>query len=157
MTDFRSRVHMPVTSFPVRGDLLNRQKEMLARWQAQDLYRSIPEDRRDAQPFIIHDGPPHASGQVRVGVGLNNILKDVVAKFHFIGDRRVPFVSSWDCHGRPIELEVMKLLGAQTREMSPIEIRRPCEEKALSYVGKAGADTEQFVAADVSLSGGVAS
>lgn len=74
MTDYRSTVHVPVTSFPMRGDLLNRQEEILARWQAQDLYRAILEDRRDAQPFIIHDGPPYASGQVHLGIGLNRIL-----------------------------------------------------------------------------------
>lgn len=74
MTDYRSTVHVPVTSFPMRGDLLNRQEEILARWQAQDLYRAILEDRRDAQPFIIHDGPPYASGQVHVGIGLKRTL-----------------------------------------------------------------------------------
>lgn len=52
MADYRDTVHVPVTSFPMRGDLLHRQEEMLARWQAQDLYRAILEDRRDAQPFI---------------------------------------------------------------------------------------------------------
>ena len=80
MTDYLSTVHVPVTSFPMRGDLLNRQEEILARLQAQDLYRAILEDRRDAEPFIIHDGPPYASGQVHVGIDLNKNLKDVVAK-----------------------------------------------------------------------------
>jgi isoleucyl-tRNA synthetase len=134
MSDFRNTVHVPVTSFPMRGDLLNRQEEILARWQAQDLYRAILEDRRDAQPFIIHDGPPYASGQVHVGIGLNKILKDVVAKFHSMRDRRVPFVPGWDCHGLPIELEVMKSLGERARQASPLEARRLCEEKALRYV-----------------------
>ncbi|MGZ5473239.1 MAG: class I tRNA ligase family protein, partial [Thermoanaerobaculia bacterium] len=119
MADYRGTVHVPVTSFPMRGDLLHRQEEMLARWQAQDLYRAILEDRRDAQPFIIHDGPPYASGQVHVGIGLNKILKDVVAKFHAMRDFRVPFVPGWDCHGLPIELEVLKALGDRAREMSP--------------------------------------
>jgi isoleucyl-tRNA synthetase len=136
MPDYRGTVHVPATSFPMRGDLLNRQEEILARWQAQDLYRAILEDRRDAQPFIIHDGPPYASGQVHVGIGLNKILKDVVAKFHSMRDRRVPFVPGWDCHGLPIELEVMKSLGAKAREMTAIEIRRLCEEKALRYVAE---------------------
>src|ERR1044071_5211329 len=136
MSDFRSTVHVPVTSFPMRGDLLNRQEEILARWQAQDLYRSILEDRRDAQPFIIHDGPPYASGQVHVGIGFNKILKDFVAKFHSMRDRRVPFVPGWDGHGLPIELEVMKSLGDRAREMPPLEIRRLCEEKALRYVAE---------------------
>src|SRR5436305_11796079 len=133
MSDYRSTVHVPVTPFPQRGDLLNRQEEILARWQAQDIYRAILEDRRDAQPFIIHDGPPYASGQVHVGIGLNKILKDVIAKFHSMRDRRVPFVPGWDCHGLPIELEVMK---SGARDLTPREVRRLCEEKALRYVAE---------------------
>lgn len=53
MTNFRSAVHVPLTSFSMRGDRLNRQEEILARWQAQDLYRGILEDRRDA-PALHH-------------------------------------------------------------------------------------------------------
>src|SRR5438477_12939064 len=132
--DYRSTVNLPRTSFPMSGDLLERQEGMLRHWQAQDLYRAILEDRRDAQPFIIHDGPPYASGQVHVGIGLNKILKDVVAKFHSMRDRRVPFVPGWDCHGLPIELEVMKSLGTRARESSPIEIPRLCEGQALRSV-----------------------
>jgi isoleucyl-tRNA synthetase len=120
----------------MRGDLLHRQEEILAKWQAQDIYRAILEDRRDAPPFIIHDGPPYASGQVHVGIGLNKILKDVVAKFYAMRDHRVPFVPGWDCHGFPIEHEVLKSLGDRARAMSPIEIRGLCEEKALRYVGE---------------------
>jgi isoleucyl-tRNA synthetase len=131
MSDFSSTVHVPVTSFPMRGDLLQRQEEMLARWQARDLYRAILEDRRDAQPFIIHDGPPYASGQVHVGIGLNKILKDVVAKFHTMRDRRVPFVPGWDRHGLPIEFEVMKSLDPRAPKPSPIEIRPLCKGKLL--------------------------
>jgi hypothetical protein len=71
-----------------RSDLLSRQEQILARWQAQDLYHAILEDRYDAQPLIIHDGLPYMSGQVHVGIGLKKILKDVAAKFHSMCDRR---------------------------------------------------------------------
>jgi len=45
MTDYRSTVHVPVTSFPMRGHLLNRQEEILAKWKVQNLDVVILEDR----------------------------------------------------------------------------------------------------------------
>ena len=30
------------------------------------------------RPFILHDGPPYANGQLHIGHALNKILKDVV-------------------------------------------------------------------------------
>lgn len=132
--DYSVTINLPRTSFPMHGELLERQKGMLRNWQAQDIYRSILEDRRDARPFIIHDGPPYASGQVHVGIGMNKIIKDLVAKFYTMNDRRVPFVPGWDCHGLPIELEALRTLGSQAPELKVSELRDRCARYALKYV-----------------------
>jgi isoleucyl-tRNA synthetase len=132
--DYSATVNLPRTTFPMHGDLLNRQEGMLRNWQAQDIYRSILEDRRDARPFIIHDGPPYASGQIHVGIGMNKIIKDIVAKFYSMNDRRVPLVPGWDCHGLPIELEAIKSLSANVENLSVSEFRDRCARYALSYV-----------------------
>lgn len=134
MDDYSSSVNLARTLFPMHGDLLNRQEGILRNWQALDIYRSILEDRRDARPFIIHDGPPYASGQIHVGIGMNKILKDIVAKFYTMNDRRVPLVPGWDCHGLPIELEALKMLGPRAAELSVSEFRDYCARFALSYV-----------------------
>jgi isoleucyl-tRNA synthetase len=132
--DYSATVNLPLTPFPMRADLLKRQEEMLRRWQAQDIYRAILEDRRDARPFIIHDGPPYASGQVHVGIGMNKIIKDIIAKYYSMNDRRVPFVPGWDCHGLPIEWEVLREAGSSAQELSVPEVRDLCARSALRYV-----------------------
>jgi hypothetical protein len=58
--NYKSTINLPRTPFPMKANMLEKQEEILRRWQAQDIYHSILEDRRDAQPFIIHDGPPYA-------------------------------------------------------------------------------------------------
>lgn len=118
----------------MKANLLEKQEEILRRWEAQDIYHSILEDRRDAQPFIIHDGPPYASGDVHVGIGMNKILKDIIVKYQTMKDRRVPFVPGWDCHGLPIELEALKEFEANEVRPSADEIRLACEKQALRYV-----------------------
>lgn len=132
--DYSSTLNLGQTTFSMQGDLLERQEEMLQRWQAQDIHRSILEDRRDARTFVIHDGPPYASGEIHVGIGMNKIIKDIVAKFHTMNDRRVPMVPGWDCHGLPIELEVLKMLGQNAGSMRASGIRDLCAQFALRYV-----------------------
>jgi isoleucyl-tRNA synthetase len=132
--DYKSTLNLPQTPFPMRAELLIRQGTILRQWQSQDIYRTILEERRDSRPFIIHDGPPYASGRVHVGIGMNKILKDVIAKYHSMNDRRVPFVPGWDCHGLPVELEILKNLGANASSLGALEIRRLCEMHAQRYV-----------------------
>jgi isoleucyl-tRNA synthetase len=118
----------------MQANMLARQEAILRQWQAQDIYRSILEEHRDSRTFIIHDGPPYASGQVHVGIGMNKIIKDVIAKFHSMNDRRVPFIPGWDCHGLPIELEVLKKTASDTKRLSVLEIRKFCEMSAQGYI-----------------------
>jgi isoleucyl-tRNA synthetase len=132
--NYSATLNRPQTFFPMRANLLQRQGEVLRRWQAQDIYRLILEDRRDARPFVIHDGPPYASGQMHIGIGMNKILKDMVSKFHSMNDRRVAFVPGWDCHGLPIEWEVLRNLGPQATELSALDIREQCEAHALRHI-----------------------
>lgn len=128
-------VNLPSTPFPMEGKMLQgKQDEIMQLWQAMDIYRTILEDRRDAQPFILHDGPPFTSGEMNIGVGFNKTLKDIVAKFQTMNGKRVPFVPGWDCHGLPIESDVLEEAKKQHTELSPSEIRDRCATNAGKYI-----------------------
>jgi len=128
-------VNLPSTHFPMEGKMLEgKQDEILQRWQAMDIYRTILEDRRDAHLFILHDGPPFLRGEMNIGVGFNKVLKDIVAKFWTMNGRRVPFVPGWDCHGLPIESDVLEEAKKQHTELSPAEVRTECATVAGKYI-----------------------
>ena len=44
--------------------------------------------------------------------------------------KRAPYVPGWDCHGLPIEYKVVK----ESRELSPLEVRKKCEAFARKYI-----------------------
>jgi isoleucyl-tRNA synthetase len=46
-----------------------------------------------------------------------------------------PYVPGWDCHGLPIEHQVLKNLGPKKDGMGQAEIRRLCREYAEKFVG----------------------
>ncbi|MEO5657517.1 MAG: isoleucine--tRNA ligase [Nitrospiria bacterium] len=131
---YRDTLNLPATTFPMKADLARQEPALLARWDAEGLYRRIREARHGRPPFILHDGPPYANGHIHIGHALNKILKDIIVKYRTMADRDAPYIPGWDCHGLPIEHQVLKDLGPKKQGMSTLEIRRLCREYAARFV-----------------------
>ena len=131
---YKDTVILPETAFPMRGDLAKREPEILAQWDAIDLHERILDARKDAEPFILHDGPPYSNGHIHYGHILNKILKDLVVKHKSMMGRRAPYIPGWDTHGLPIELAVERELGDKRRGMSQAEVRAACRDYAVRFV-----------------------
>ncbi len=114
----------------MKANLATREPELLKRWNETRLYEQIQKSREDRDPFVLHDGPPFANGDVHMGTALNKILKDFVVKSQTMLGKRAPYVPGWDCHGLPIEYKVV----SESRELSPPEVRKKCEAFARKYV-----------------------
>ncbi|MBR0656519.1 isoleucine--tRNA ligase [Plastoroseomonas arctica] len=104
--DYRGTVFLPTTPFPMRGDLPKREPAMLERWTRIRLWERLREQSNGRTPFILHDGPPYANGNLHIGHALNKILKDVINRAAQMAGRDADYVPGWDCHGLPIEWKV---------------------------------------------------
>ncbi len=127
---WKDSLHLPVTDFPMRASLTEREPERLKKWEVSRLYERIQDMRKGAKRFVLHDGPPFANGDVHMGTALNKILKDLVVKSKTMLGLHAPFVPGWDCHGLPIEFRVVK----ESTGLSPVEVRRKSEEYARKYI-----------------------
>jgi len=128
--NYKDTLNLPRTDFPMKANLAAREPEMLKAWEETRLYRQIQKSREGRELFVLHDGPPFANGDVHMGTALNKILKDFVVKSQTMLGKRAPYVPGWDCHGLPIEYKVVK----ESRELSPLEVRKKCEEFARKYI-----------------------
>lgn len=131
--DYKETLHMPKTKFEMRGNLPKKEPGIQQRWQDIDLYGKMLEKRKDAKPFVLHDGPPYANGDIHLGHALNKVLKDVIIRSHFMEGYKVPYVPGWDTHGLPIETAVTKL-GYDRKKMPLAEFRKICYDYALEQV-----------------------
>jgi isoleucyl-tRNA synthetase len=134
MADWKDTLNLPKTGFPMKANLQATEPQMLARWDAMDLYRKLRDRRRGAPVFILHDGPPYANGNVHLGTALNKVLKDVVVRSRSMMGFDAPYVPGWDCHGLPIELKLLKELGPKKKDMSVGDLRRACRAYAARFV-----------------------
>jgi len=132
-----SKVNLPRTNFPMRGNLPQKEPETLKFWSSLNLYKKIREKRAGREKFILHDGPPYANGNIHIGTALNKILKDIVVKFKSIDGKDCPYVPGWDCHGLPIEWKIEeenKKQGKDKKNISILDFRKQCREFAEKWI-----------------------
>ena len=134
MTDYKPTLNLPHTDFPMRGNLANREPQMLKQWQDSGLYRKIREVCDGRPTFVLHDGPPYANGDIHIGHAVNKILKDIIVKSHTIDGFDARYVPGWDCHGLPIELMVEKKVGKPGVKVDAKTFREKCREYAARQV-----------------------
>ena len=103
---------------------------------ADKQYEKILEarEKEGKAPFVLHDGPPYATGAIHYATVLNKVLKDIVVRSQLLMGHRAVFRPGWDCHGLPIEQQVEKELGPKARELSATDFRDHCERHALKFV-----------------------
>ncbi len=133
---YKETVLLPQTDFSMRANAVKREPELQAYWQEKKLYEKLSKEN-PGEPFILHDGPPYANGDLHMGHALNKILKDIINKYQTLQGRKVCYIPGWDCHGLPIELKVLqKLKSSVRRELTPISLRQKAKAFALDTVSK---------------------
>lgn len=133
--DYSKTLNLPQTDFPMRGNLPQREPELLKFWEEIDLYQKVQEQGKGKEKFILHDGPPYANGDIHLGHTLNKVLKDMIVKFKSMDGFDAPYIPGWDTHGLPIEQRAIKDLGLNRHKVSTVEFRQKCADYAMKYVG----------------------
>ncbi|AUB52082.1 isoleucine--tRNA ligase [Enterococcus mundtii] len=131
------------TSFPMRGNLPNREGEWQKEWEENQIYQQRQALNEGKPSFILHDGPPYANGNIHLGHSLNKISKDIIIRSKSMSGFRAPYVPGWDTHGLPIE-QVLTNKGIKRKEMTMAEYLEKCREYALSQVDKQREDFKRL-------------
>ncbi|GEK32637.1 isoleucine--tRNA ligase [Kurthia sibirica] len=131
--DYKNTLLMPKTDFPMRGNLPNAEPKMQEKWNEMDINKLVLERTKDATPYILHDGPPYANGDLHMGHALNKVLKDMINRHRSMTGYFAPYVPGWDTHGLPIEHALTKK-GHDRKKMTTAEFRDLCMTYAYEQV-----------------------
>ncbi|AXA34471.1 isoleucine--tRNA ligase [Francisella adeliensis] len=134
MSDYKSTLNLPKTSFSMKGNLANKEPMILNKWEKSGIYKKMREHFAGRDKFILHDGPPYANGNIHVGHAVNKILKDIIIKSKALSGFDTPYIPTWDCHGLPIELQVEKKHGKAGQKISEDAFRKECRKYAKKQV-----------------------
>ena len=113
------------------------ERELLARWEEEDLFRRTLEQRADAPAWVFFEGPPTANGRPGIHHVFARTIKDLFCRHRAMKGFRVLRKAGWDTHGLPVEIEVEKQLGIsgkqQIEAIGVAEFNRLCRESVFRY------------------------
>jgi isoleucyl-tRNA synthetase len=133
--NYKDTLNLPRTTFPMKANLPQREPEMLSLWEKEDIRGAVTRERMGSgKKFILHDGPPYANGHIHVGHVLNKILKDICVKYRSMRGFYAPFVPGWDCHGLPVEHQLLKELKMSKHDIDKVEFRKKAHDYAMKFV-----------------------
>lgn len=132
--DYKKTLLMPTTKFEMRANLTQKEKNFREKWEKDLIYIKSLDKNKDNEPFIVHDGPPYANGDLHVGHALNKILKDIIVRYKTLSGYYSPFVAGWDTHGLPIEHKMLQEMNISKDELNPLILRKKAAKYALKQV-----------------------
>ncbi|MYD16838.1 MAG: isoleucine--tRNA ligase [Chloroflexi bacterium] len=107
-------------------------------WRDRDIFRRSVEERPEDDIYSFYEGPPTANGTPGVHHVLSRVFKDLFPRYQTMRGKRVPRKGGWDTHGLPVEIEVEKTLGLDSKpaieEYGIAEFNRHCRESVMQYV-----------------------
>lgn len=133
--NYKDTLLMPETSFQMRGNLPENEKIQRQKWEEMNLYLKVKEKNKGKAPFILHDGPPYANGNIHIGHAMNKILKDFINRYKMMNGFDINYIPGWDTHGLPIEQAVTNS-GVDRKSMSKADFRSLCEKYAYEQIEK---------------------
>ena len=134
--DYGKTLNLPVTEFPMRANLPENEPKIQEAVFENDLYEKMLKKNEGKEPFVLHDGPPYANGEIHIGHALNKILKDTIVRYKNLKGFYTPFVPGFDTHGMPTEKKAIEKLGLNRDEIPVNDFRDTCKGFTEEYKDK---------------------
>ena len=122
---------------PANTNFAQIEETILDFWKREKIFEKTLESTKNNEKFIFYEGPPTANGAPGVHHVLSRIFKDIFPRFKTMKGFYVARKAGWDTHGLPVEIEVEKKLGINSKkEIEKIGVEKfnaLCRESVMKY------------------------
>ena len=116
--------------------------------EKEDIKKAVSDDKKRKKLFSFLEGPPTANAPP----GLHHLevrtYKDIINKFRYMQGFNVPRKAGWDCHGLPVEVQIEKKLGLNSKKdilkFGEEKFINECKESVFSYIKDWNKSTEKL-------------
>lgn len=112
-------------------------KEVLKRWETDDIFAKSISNRPASKPYTFYEGPPSANGMPGIHHVMARTIKDIFCRYKTLKGYQVKRKGGWDTHGLPIELAVEKTLGITKedigKKISVKDYNDACRKEVMKY------------------------
>jgi isoleucyl-tRNA synthetase len=113
------------------------EENILDFWKKENIFEKTLKATKNNKKFVFYEGPPTANGAPGVHHILSRIFKDIFPRYKTMKGFYVARKAGWDTHGLPVEIEVEKKLGINSKkEIEKIGVEKfnnLCRESVIKY------------------------
>ncbi len=121
-------------------DFASQEEKILEFWEKNNIFKKSIENRKEAEEFVLFDGPPFATGLPHFGHFVPGTIKDIIPRYKTMKGYRVPRRFGWDCHGLPVENLIEKELSLNSKtdieKYGVANFNEECRKSVLRYVAE---------------------
>lgn len=126
-----------------------KEKQVLDFWRSAGIFEKHVKANELGPLFSFYEGPPTANGKPGIHHVLSRVYKDIYIRFRGLQGYHVPRKAGWDCHGLPVEREVEKQLGIQSKSEIETDIglekfNSMCRQSVMKYIDAWNEFTERL-------------
>jgi isoleucyl-tRNA synthetase len=129
---------MPFNTLKDNFTIPSAEEKILAFWDAEQVFHKAHQQALERPNFVFFEGPPTANGRPGIHHVISRTFKDLVCRYKAMRGFRVDRKGGWDTHGLPVELEVEKKLGLDSKnkvvEYGVEQFNQKCRESVFTYL-----------------------
>jgi len=115
-----------------------REEKILKFWRENRTFEKTLKNTEGKKEFIFYEGPPTANGKPGIHHLEARAFKDAIPRYKTMRGYHVRRKGGWDTHGLPVELQVEKKLGLNSKkaieEYGISKFNQECKESVWEYL-----------------------
>lgn len=115
-----------------------REERVLEFWKENSVFEQTLKKDSPKGEFVFYDGPPTANGKPGIHHLEPQSFKDAIPRYKTMRGYHVRRKGGWDTHGLPVELQVEKKLGLNSKkaieEYGVAKFNKECKESVWEYI-----------------------
>ena len=121
-----------------KSDAALREEKILEFWRANRIFEKSLEQTKKGKEFIFYEGPPTANAKPAIHHLEARAFKDAIPRYKTMQGFHVRRKAGWDTHGLPVELQVEKKLGLNSKKAiekyGVAKFNQECRKSVWEYV-----------------------
>ena len=121
-----------------KSEAARREECILEFWRENKIFEKSLEKSAGKNEFIFYEGPPTANGKPGIHHLAARAFKDAIPRYKTMQGYHVRRKGGWDTHGLPVELQVEKKLGLNSKkaieEYGIAKFNQECKESVWEYL-----------------------
>lgn len=117
-----------------------REERVLEFWKENNIFEKSVSKNEDKKEFVFYEGPPTANAKPALHHLEARAFKDVIPRYKTMQGFHVRRRAGWDTHGLPVELQIEKKLGLQSKkeieQYGVAKFNKECKDSVFEYIGE---------------------